>query len=178
MKIAIWTTSAPKIAAIEDAIKECIYFKWENVEIVYKNVNSEISEIPKNMEEIMEWAKNRAQNVAKHAKADFYLWMQWWTAIIWNKAFLFWVIYILNDQEKGYYWISNMMEVPSIIKEEIYNHWKDLCPVMSELTWEENAFKKNWAFGHWSDDMLTRKDQFMLAFLSAIPWFYNKYYKQ
>jgi hypothetical protein len=25
--------------------------------------------------------------------------------------------------------------------------------------------------------MLTRKDQFMFAFLSAIPAFYNKYYK-
>jgi len=29
MKIVIWTKSPPKVAAIEEAIKKCIYFEWE-----------------------------------------------------------------------------------------------------------------------------------------------------
>jgi len=177
MKIAIWTTSAPKIAAIEDAIQECIYFEWENVEIVYKDVNSDISDMPKSIDEVMLWAKNRANNVKKHAKADFYLWMEWWTTMLWDKAYLFWIIYILNNEWKWHYWVSNMMEVPEVFRKRIYENNEELWPVLSEVTWEENAFKKNWAFGHWSDDMLTRKDQFILAFLSGIPPFFNKYYK-
>jgi len=34
MKIAIWTKSPPKVAAIEEAIKNCIYFEWKNIEII------------------------------------------------------------------------------------------------------------------------------------------------
>ncbi len=41
----------------------------------------------------------------------------------------------------------------------------------------EEAIEKWWAFWHWSDDILTRKDQFVLAFLSWIVPFFNKYYK-
>jgi hypothetical protein len=48
---------------------------------------------------------------------------------------------------------------------------------LAQTTKEENASKKWWAFAHWSDDMITRTDQFVLAFTSAIVAFYNKYYK-
>ena len=61
MKIAIWTKSPPKIAAIEEAIKKCVYFKWMEIEIVSLKVNSDISDMPITMEENMSWAKNRAK---------------------------------------------------------------------------------------------------------------------
>ena len=172
MKIAIWTKSPPKVAAIEEAIKKCIYFKGEKIEIIPLKVNSDISE-----EENMLWALNRANNCKKEIKADFYVWMEGWTTIIKNKAYLFWVVYILDNNWKWHYWFSNKMEVPEYFRQKIYDENLELWPILSEATKEENASKKWWAFGHWSDNMLTRKDQFLLAFLSAIPAFYNKYYK-
>ena len=177
MKIAIWTKSPPKVAAIEEAIKKCIYFKWENIELIPLKVESNISDMPLSLQENMIWAKNRAENCEKEVEADFYIWMEGWTTIIEDKAYLFWVVYILDNNSKWHYWFSNMMEVPEFFREKIYEKWLELGPILTEATQEIWASQKWWAFWHWSDDMLTRKDQFMFAFLSAIPAFYNKYYK-
>jgi len=178
MKIVLWTQSPPKIVAIENALKDCIYFEDKNIEIVPEKVDSWISDMPISLEENMEWAKNRAVNVKEKVKwADFYIWMEGWTSYIWDKTYLFWVVYILDKNWNWHFWFSNMMEVPKIFHKEIYVNKKELWPVLSEITWIEWASKKNGAFGVWSDDMLTRKDQFKLAFLSAIPTFFNKFYK-
>lgn len=177
MKIAIWTKSPPKIAAIEEAIKKCIYFKWIDIEIIPLKVNSDISDMPISIEENMNWAKNRAFNTKKEIKADLYIGMEWWMSKIEDKAYLFWVVYILDNNWKWHFWFSNMMEVPNIFEKRIYKNNEELWPVLSEITWIQWASKKTGAFWHWSDDMLVRKDQFMFAFLSAIPPFYNKYYK-
>ena len=175
MKIAIWTKSPPKVAAIKEAIKKCIYFKWKNIEIIEKKVDSGISDMPTSLEENMLWAKKRAKNTKKEIKADFYIGMEWWTSKIWEKAYLFGVVYILDNNWKWHYWISNMMEVPKIFNKRIYENKEELWPILQEITWVESASKKTWAFWHWSHDMLTRKDQFMLAFLSWIVPVLNKY---
>ncbi len=181
IKIAIWTKSPPKVAAIEEAIERCIYFKEKNIEIISLKVESWISDMPITIEENMDWAKNRAKNRAKNCKkeidADFYVWMEWWVNIFLEKAYLFWVVYILDKNWKWHFGMSNMMEVPEFFRQKIYDEGQELWPVLSEVTKEENASKKWWAFWHWSDDMLTRKDQFILAFLSWIVPFFNKYYK-
>jgi len=177
MKIVIWTKSPPKVAAIEEAIKKCIYFKWESIEIISLKVESNISDMPTSLEENMTWARNRALNCKKEIEADFYIWMEGWTSIIEDKAYLFWVVYILNNNSKWHFGFSNMMEVPEYFREKIYKQNLELWPILSEASWEIWASQKWGAFGHWSDDMLTRKDQFMFAFLSTIPAFYNRYYK-
>ena len=176
MKIAIWTKSPPKIAAIQEAIKKCTYFEWKNIEIIPLKVASDISDMPISFEENMTWARNRAINSKKEVEADLYIGMEWWTSKIEDKAYLFWVVYILDNEWKWHFGFSNMMEVPEIFEKRIYENWEELWPILSEITWVEWASKKTWAFGHWSDDMITRKDQFMFAFLSAVPAFYNKYY--
>lgn len=176
MKIAIWTKSPPKVAAIEEVIKKCIYFENKNIEIIPLKVESNISDMPLSIEENMLWAKNRAENSKNEVSADFYIGMEWWTSKIGEKAYLFWVVYILDNNWKWHYGFSNMMEVPEQFEKRLYENWEELWPVLTEVTWVAWASKKTWAFGHWSDDMLVRKDQFMFAFLSAIPPFYNKYY--
>jgi len=103
--------------------------------------------------------------------------MEWWMHILGEKAYLFWVVYVLDNNWEWHYGFSNMMEVPKLFKHRIYENNQELWPVLTELSWEQWASQKNWAFWHWSDDILTRKDQFMFAFLSAIPPFFNKYYK-
>jgi len=177
MKIVIWTKSPPKLAAIKEAINKCIYFEGKDIEIIPLKVKSDISDMPLSIEENMEWAKNRANNCKKEMEADLYIWMEWWTSIIWNNSYLFWVVYILGNSDNGHFGFSNMMEVPEYFRQKLYDENLELWPVLSEITKEENASKKWGAFAHWSDDMLTRKDQFILAFLSAIVPHFNKYYK-
>jgi len=177
MKIVIWTMSPPKVNAIEEAVSRCIYFENKNIEIKTIKVSSWVSDMPLSIEENMKWAQNRAKNAKKEINdADFYIWMEWWTSYIWEKAYLFWVVYILDKENKWHFGFSNMMEVPEFFENELYKNWKELWEVLEKATWILNASKKNWAFWAWSDDMLNRKDQFISAFLSAIPVFYNKFY--
>ena len=177
MKIAIWTKSPPKVKAIQQAIDEVVYFKDMDIELIPLKVSSDISDMPISLEENMLGAKNRAHNCKKEVEADLYIWMEWWTTMIEDKAYLFGVVYILDRDWNSHYGISNMMEVPEYFRKKIYDEGLELWPVLSEATKEENASKKWWAFAHWSDDMLTRTDQFVLAFKSAIVPFYNKYYR-
>lgn len=178
MKIILWTMSPPKLKAIEEWIRECIYLKDEKIEIVWVKASSWISDMPLSLEENILWAKNRAKNAQKLDNSwDFYIWMEWGTTLIWNEAFLFWVVCILDKNWKENIWISNMMKVPKEFQKRLYENGEELWPVLEEITWILWASKKSWAFWAWSDDMITRSDQFKLAFLSAIPFFYNIYYK-
>lgn len=177
LKIAIWTVSPPKVNAIKEAVENCLYFGWKEIEYISQKVPSDVSDMPISLEENIAWAKNRANNIKKLVEADYYIGMEWWTTLIWEEAFLFGVVYIMNNSWEWHIWISNMMKVPNYFQKRIYEDKEELWPILSEITKEENASKKGWAFAHWSDDMLTRKDQFVLAFTSAVVPFYNKYYK-
>jgi non-canonical (house-cleaning) NTP pyrophosphatase len=53
IKIAIGTKSPPKVAAIEEAIKTCVYLENKNIEIVPLKVESGISDMPVSEEENM-----------------------------------------------------------------------------------------------------------------------------
>ncbi len=133
--------------------------------------------MPISLDETILWAKNRAHNVAKITDADFYIWMEWWTTLIWDQAFLFGCVYIIDPDGIEHFWLSPMMELPPIFQQRIYENWEELGPVLEEISWELNAKKKSWAFWHLTDDTLTRKDQFSIAFTAAISPFFNKYYK-
>lgn len=170
--------SPPKLKAIEEWIKQCLYFQNQEIEVVWLKANSWISDMPLSLEENILWAKNRAKNAKLMDDSwDFYIWMEGWTTLIWEEAFLFWVVCIIDKNWKENIWISNMMKVPKIFKQRLYENGEELWPVLEEITWVLGASKKSWAFWAWSDDMITRSDQFKLAFLSAIPYFYNIYYK-
>lgn len=178
MKLAIATRNPAKINAILFWIENCIYLDEKKIEIISESVDSEVNDMPKSLEENILWAKNRAKNLKKNwIKADFYIWMEWWTNIVWEKAFLFWVVYIENKKLEWHIWVSPMMEVPEKIKKRIYEKNEILWDILWKVLNDKDASKKNWAFWAWSDDMLTRSDQFKLAFLCAISPFFNKFYK-
>ena len=179
MKIFVWTTNPAKLNAIREWIEKCNYFKNKNeVEIIWEKISSWVSDMPLSLEENILWAKNRAENLKKAwFDWDFFIWMEWWTTKIWDKAYLFWALYILDKNWKWHLWISNLMEVPKSFEKAIYEDWEELWVVLWKATWDSEASKKWWAFWAWSDMNLTRSDQFVFAFLSAIPPFFNKYYE-
>lgn len=177
MKIAIWTQAPPKVEAIKDAIKKCYYFDSEEIEIINNKVESWISEMPISTQEIMIWAKNRAVNIKNKIEADFYIWMEWGTSYMLDKTYLFWVVFIIDNKWNKHYWISNFIELPKVFHEKIYLEKLELWPVLANISGVENASKKNWAFWAWTNNIITRKDQFEIAFLSAIAPFFNEYYK-
>ncbi|PID84510.1 hypothetical protein CSB09_00620 [Candidatus Gracilibacteria bacterium] len=176
IKIAIGTKSPPKLAAIEEAIQKCPYFDGFHPEITALTVGSGVSDMPTSIEENMLGAKNRAINAQREIEADFYIGMEGGTTFLGEKSYIFGVVYLLDSKGNGHFGISNMLEVPEFFHKKIYYEKQELGPVLQEVTGIQNVSKKTGAFGVWSDDIFTRKDQFISAFLSAVPAFFNTYY--
>ncbi|NDK09801.1 DUF84 family protein [Candidatus Gracilibacteria bacterium] len=179
MKIAIGTTRLPKLEGIKKGILDCPYFQDILSEIEYfpHNVASEISDMPLSLDEVMLGAKNRATNLKTLETADFYIGIEGGTSSIGNKKYIFGVVYIENNQSEGHYGFSPMMEVPSLIEKKLYQEGLELGPIMGELSGNTDIRSENGSMGAWSNDMLTRTDEFSAAFKAAIAPFYNEYYK-
>lgn len=94
-----------------------------------------------------------------------------------DKKVLGGTIYILNKAGEGHFGISQVMEVPDIIERMLYEEGKELGPAMEALKGSVHSRSEEGSMGAWSDNMLVRKDEFKLAFQSAISPFYNEYYK-
>lgn len=76
MKIAIGTTSTPKIAGVQEAIQACPYFDdvQGNIEYILEKVPSGVADMPLSLEITLEGARNRAMNLIKKGiDADFYV---------------------------------------------------------------------------------------------------------
>ena len=180
MRIAIWTLKAPKVEGVKSAVQTCPYFEKikDQVEYILESVPSDISDMPLSIEETMQWAKNRAQNVKKKwILADYYIGIEWWTTTIGDKKYIGWIVYVENNMWEGHFWFSPMLEVPNLVVKKLYDEKLELGPVMSELSGITNIQSQNGSMWAWSDDMFTRKDEFEDAFKAAIAPFFNKFYQ-
>lgn len=178
MKIAIGTERAPKVEWIKVAVNESPYFKeTKHIEYILKSVPSGISDMPLSLEETMEWAKNRAHNLKKAwIIADFYIGTEGWAKKVWDTAFLGWIVYIENAHGEGHFWFSPFIEIPKLIEKKLYEEGAELGPIMWELSGRTDIRSENGSMGAWSNNMLTRSDEFKSAFHAAIAPFYNDYY--
>ncbi len=178
MFIAIWSLRKPKVEAAKSTIQNCQYFQWQTIEYKSQKTSSDVSDMPLSIEEIMLWAKNRVKNLRIEIdNADFYVWLEWWTSKIGDRYFLFWTTYIENQDWKGHYGFSPMMEIPENITEELYTYRKDLWDVIEEMSDKNNVKSNNGTLWELSDDMIKRAESFTVATQAAIAPFFNKYWK-
>lgn len=178
MKIAIGTLRKPKIDGIAAGVTQCPYFK-EHLDIEYlpQEVSSDIAHMPLTVDEVMQGAMNRAQNMKKNnVEADYYIGIEGGTTRFGEKAYIFGCVYIENVSGEGHFGFSPMVEVPSVVERLLYEEGKELGPVMGELSGKTDIRSENGSMGAWTDDMFTRKDEFSVAFQAAIAPFYNQYY--
>ncbi|MDD3144556.1 MAG: inosine/xanthosine triphosphatase [Candidatus Gracilibacteria bacterium] len=178
MKIAIGTTRTPKVEGIKKGVNECPFFNGIEVEYILESVSSDISDMPLSIDETMLGAKNRARNLKKSGIiADFYIGIEGGTTSIGEKKYIGGIVYIEDNNGKGHYGFSPMMEVPKIVEKKLYIDGLELGPVMGELSGKTDIRSENGSMGAWSNDMLTRVAEFTSAFQAAISPFFNDYYK-
>lgn len=174
MKIAISSEKLPKVNAVKNYFKEI----WVEAEFLTKKIQPDISEMPLSLEETNLWAKLRAEMVLEaFPEADFWVGMEWWTYIMEEEAYLFWSVCVISKTWEKYFWLWPSLVMPKSIKKALYEEWKDLWLVIDELVWEENTRNKNWAYGIFTWDLLTREKAFDIAIICAFSPFFNKYYK-
>jgi non-canonical (house-cleaning) NTP pyrophosphatase len=88
------------------------------------------------------------------------------------------VVYIENREWKGEYGYSAHLKVPNKIREWLFDwSWRDLEQIVHALWWKKDVWDKEGSYGTWTDGMLTRKEQFIMATQCAIAPFFNTFYQ-
>jgi inosine/xanthosine triphosphatase len=180
MRLAIGTLRKPKLDGIKDGVAACPYFRdtQEKIEFLPTAAESGIAHMPLSVGETMAGAKNRANHlVSQNIVADYYVGIEGGAARVADRAFLFGCVYIRDKAGRGHFGFSPAIEIPIAIERMLYEEGKELGPVMGELSGKLDIRSENGSMGAWSDDMLTRKDEFAAAFKAAIAPFYNGYYR-
>ncbi len=92
-KIAVGTTRAPKVDGIKEGLAECATRYSElavPIEFVLEKTESGVSDMPLSIEETMDGARNRANNLLNAGiDADYYVGIEGGTTRVGDKAYLF-----------------------------------------------------------------------------------------
>lgn len=179
MHFAIGTTNKPKSDAIEYVISTSPYTS----EATFSNhqVESGVPDMPTTLEDLRTGAKNRAIYCRREKpNADYFVGMEWgiYRDSEWEEYWLLGVVYIEDPEGKWHFGYSCHLEVPEAVVDGLFDgRGRDLEQVVHALGGEENIGDKQWSFHAWTDGMLTRKGQFVMATQCAIAPFFNHFYQ-
>ncbi len=181
MHFAIWTTNTPKSEAIEQVLKTCPYTRWQVTSSNHK-VSSGVPDMPLTLWDIRNGAKNRAKSLrAIEPDADYYVGMEWgvYPDYEWIEYWLIGIVYIENQSGEGNYGYSCHLQVPKKVIEWLMDGTeRDLEQIVHSLGWEENIWDKQGSYHVWTDGMLSRREQFIMATQCAISPFFNQFYQK
>ncbi len=179
MHFAIGTTNKPKSEAIEYVLAHSPY--TSGATFSNHKVASGVPDMPTTLSELRTWAKNRAKNCKwEYPDADYYVGMEGWVYqdSEWGEYWLIGIVYIENRGGIGHYGYSCHLRVPDAIVDGLFDgQQRDLEQVVHSLGWEENIGDKQGSYHAWTDGMLTRREQFIMATQCAIAPFFNMFYQ-
>jgi non-canonical (house-cleaning) NTP pyrophosphatase len=180
MHFAIGTKNIPKSAAIAHVLATSPY-TWGATFSNY-SVSSGVPDMPTTLAELRKGAKNRAVFTRREKPdADYFVWMEGgvYKDFEWEEYWLIGVVYIENREGEWYFGYSCHLRVPDTVVDGLFD-WqgRDLEQVVHALGGTQNVGDKQWSFHEWTDGMLSRKEQFIMATQCAIAPFFNRYYQQ
>lgn len=179
MHFAIGTTNKPKSEAIEYVLSTSPYTSGATSS--NHRVESGVPDMPTTLVELRTGAYNRATSTRwLSPDTDFFVGMEWWVYqdSVWWEYWLIGVVYIENRGGIGHYGYSCHLRVPDAIVDGLFDgQGRDLEQVVHSLGWEENIGDKQGSYHAWTDGMLTRREQFIMATQCAIAPFFNQYYQ-
>lgn len=181
MHFAIGTTNKPKSEAIEHVLDTCPYTTWQATFSNHK-VESWVPDMPTVLEELRTGAKNRAVFARREkSDADYFVGMEWgvYQDSEWEEYWLIGVVYIEDRDWIGNYGYSCHLRVPEAVVDGLFDgRGRDLEQVVHSLGGEENIGDKQGSYHAWTDGMLTRREQFIMATQCAIAPFFNEFYQK
>ncbi len=180
MHFAIGTTNQPKSAAIEYVLSTSPY--TSGATFSNHKVASGVPDMPTTLEELRTGAKNRAIYTRREeSNADYYVGMEGgvYQDSGWEEYWLIGVVYIENSEGQWYYGYSCHLRVPDAVVDGLFDgQQRDLEQVVHSLGGEANIGDKQGSYHAWTDGMLSRKEQFIMATQCAIAPFFNTFYQK
>lgn len=175
--LCVWSENPVKIGAVKQVFEEL----GLQVEVVWKEVDRGISEMPMSSRETEQWSYNRAK--ACMALGDF-------DVTLWLEGGVFQEINVHGEEvwyltgcatvidRNGYVatWRAGNVVLPPLVIDRL-KQWEELGPIMDALTQQEKVKHKNGARGFFTNDLITRQQSFRDSVVTALaPWFHPDLY--
>lgn len=166
MKVIVGSNNPVKIEAVEKAFLK--YFK--GIEIEGVEIWSGVCLQPFD-EETFKGAKNRAENLKKKYKADYYVGIEGGIA---EKKFVFTAFHIIDKKGKKGVSSSAYFKLPKNVCKKLLKGF-ELGDIIDTVAEKKNLKQKGGAVGYFSKGVVKRKDlYFQGVILALIPFINNK----
>ncbi len=185
MIIAVASNNIPKVSACKNVINHLKdeLSHGENIEIINRDIESDVRAMPLNLDDLMNGSKNRAKKIFKLLKEEnrfptFSIGMEGGFFLKYSSdrnspvTFLQSWSYVY-DGEKGYWGSSGAIEVPQNISSKISDTGRELGEIIDDIAKVENVRSKQGTVGVLTNNRVTRQDFFESALLFAFAPFYN-----
>lgn len=181
--IAVGSTRKPKVGAVRDALVSVgpLLSPDLQIEVVGVEVESGVSHTPVSREELMQGARQRAEEVTKLAERfgepwKFFVGLEGGLDVIQDngrrRVFLESWAYV-SDGVSGFFGRSGSIEVAETIAEEVVDRGVELSIAIDRFAGEVGIRDAQGAWGVLSGNLITRQDSFRVAVTAAFAPFYN-----
>jgi inosine/xanthosine triphosphatase len=183
--IAVGSTRKPKIEAVRDALTAFgssleNYFEFE---IVSVEVPSGVRHTPLSREDMMTGARQRAEALVrmareKNARWDYFVGMEGGLDVIRDGAerlvFLESWAFVTNGEGRGAFGRSGAVAVPDALAMRVVDDGVELSEAIDAFAGGRGIRDAQGAWGVLTRNMITRRDAFRVAVISAFTPFFNR----
>jgi inosine/xanthosine triphosphatase len=183
IQIAVGSTRRPKLAAVEEAIRDfgALLAPGTEFEVIGTEVDSGVGHTPANRAELMQGARQRAEALVRLAaqKSEpwrYFVGLEGGLDLIEDqggqRTLLESWAYV-TDGHYGYYGRSGGVEVPEALAREVLEHGIELSVAIDRFAGAVGIRDAQGAWGVLSGGLISRTEAFRVAVVAAFAPFYN-----
>jgi inosine/xanthosine triphosphatase len=183
IRILVGSTRRPKIAAVEEAIRDfgLVLAPGSDFEVVGAEVESGVGHTPANRIELMLGARQRAEALLRMARekaqsAQYFVGLEGGLDTIeeqgQRRVFLESWAYV-SDGRHGHYGRSGGVEIPDALAREVLEDGVELSVAIDRFAGAVGIRDNQGAWGVLSSGLISRTEAFRVAVVAAFAPFYN-----
>ena len=183
IRILVGSTRRPKIAAVEEAIRDFgpVLAPGSDFEVVGAEVESGVGHTPASRSELMLGARQRAEALVHLARekaesAQYFVGLEGGLDGIEEKGqrrvFLESWAYV-SDGQHGHFGRSGGVEIPDALAREVLEHGVELSVAIDHFAGAVGIRDAQGAWGVLSSGLISRTEAFRVAVVAAFAPFYN-----
>lgn len=181
--IAVGSTRRPKLAAVNEAIREfgALLAPAAEFDVVGVEVESGVGHTPANRQELMQGARQRAEALARLAREkaepwQYFVGLEGGLDVIeqdGGRRVLLESWAYVSDGRHGHYGRSGGVEVPDALAQEVLEHGVELSVAIDRFAGAVGIRDAQGAWGVLSSGLISRTEAFRVAVVAAFAPFYN-----
>lgn len=172
--VIVWSTNPVKIQWVKDLFS---VHMWGICNVSWVAAPSDVSDMPKSLQETKKWAKNRALWCKENISWDFFVWWEWGISIDENKnCRLFNCMCFIDSTGYIHEVIWTQFMLPPIMSQRILSG-EELGPIGDDLLGVSDIKKKWWVVWFLTWNKVPRQKSYLhTAHHALAPWLHPDLY--